>query len=88
MPIKQNRIRLKLEEIVEPCCYYQMISAEKAFNNSATASSTWTGKSNIRTQNFFPNGLDVCDNYAGPMAHTKYEANQWFKIDQGQSKVG
>ena len=60
-----------------------MVGANIAFDKNATASST-LGEEKAMFKfgpQFVTNGLSACANESGPIAHTKDEANPWFKID-------
>ena len=60
---------------------YYFLDTDIAFNKPATASSTWGGETHKLGPQFVTNGLSVCDNALGPIAHTRNEANPWFKVD-------
>ena len=56
------------------------IGTDIAFNKPATASSTWAGDTRRFGPWFVNNGKAVC-NPGNPIAHTRNEANPWFKVD-------
>ena len=60
-----------------------IVDTDIAFNKPATASSIYNGKHNRYKfgPQFVTNGLSVCNNGGGPIAHTRNEAKPWFKVD-------
>ena len=60
---------------------YYFLDTDIAFNKPATASSIFGGVRYKFGPQFVTNGLSVCDNTAGPIAHTQTEVNPWFKVD-------
>ena len=62
---------------------YYLEDTNIAFNKPVTASSIFGGerKRHQFGPQFVTNGQSVCDNAAGPIAHTRREVNPWFKVD-------
>ena len=58
-----------------------MIGPDIAFNKPVYASSAFNDLTGSWGPQYVNNGQAVCDNNAGPIAHTKTESNPWFKID-------
>ena len=57
------------------------VGPDIAFNKPATASSAFNDQTDKYGPQYVNNGQAVCDNAAGPIAHTKTENNPWFKVD-------
>ena len=60
---------------------FYLIGTDIAFNKPAYSSSAHDDQTGSYGPQFVNNGQAVCDNNAGPIAHTKTEDNPWFKID-------
>ena len=61
--------------------HYYLLGSDIAFNKPAYASSAFNDQDKYGPQ-FVNNGQAVCDNAAGPIAHTRiHEYNPWFKVD-------
>ena len=58
-----------------------LVDNDLAFNKPAYASSAFNDNTGSFGPQYVNNGQAVCDNAAGPIAHTKPEDNPWFKID-------
>ena len=58
-----------------------MVDSDIAFNKPANASSAFGNKRNLYGPQYVNNGKANCAHVSGPIAHTKTEANPWFKID-------
>ena len=52
-----------------------------AFNKPAYSSSSFNDQTGSYGPQYVNNGQAVCDNAAGPIAHTNREQHPWFKID-------
>ena len=62
---------------------FDLVDTGIAFKKPTTASSIFGGEK-YRYKfgpQFVTNGQSVCDNAAGPMAHTIKAYHQWFKVD-------
>ena len=59
-------------------CY--LVGPDIAFNKPAEASSTFDNTGRYRPQ-YVNNGKAHCVHPSGPIAHTKTEANPWYKVD-------
>ena len=60
---------------------FYLVDTDIAFNKPAYSSSAFGDNTGSYGPQYVNNGKAVCDNAAGPIAHTKTEANPWFKID-------
>ena len=60
---------------------YYLVGMDIAFNKPANASSAFSDYTARFGPQYVNNGQAVCDNAAGPIAHTKTEQHPWFKID-------
>ena len=60
---------------------YYLVGPDIAFSKPAYSSSAFNDQAGSYGPQYVNNGQAVCDNGAGPIAHTKTEYNPWFKID-------
>ena len=60
---------------------YCFIAFDIAFNKPAVASSAHINEWNYYGPQYVNNGKADCEHISGPIAHTKNEANPWFKVD-------
>ena len=54
---------------------------DRAFNKPAYGSSTYNDNTGCCGPQYVNNGKADCASANGPIAHTKPEANPWFKVD-------
>ena len=60
---------------------FYLVDTDIAFNKPAYSSSAHNDQTGSYGPQYVNNGKALCDNGAGPIAHTKTEDNPWFKID-------
>ena len=60
---------------------HYFVDTDIAFNKPAFASSAYNDQTGSYGPQYVNNGQAVCDNAAGPIAHTKREPQPWFKVD-------
>ena len=58
-----------------------LVGRDIAFNKPAYGSSTHNDNTGCFGPQYVNNGKADCANAGGPIAHTKHEANPWFKVD-------
>ena len=58
-----------------------MVDIDIAFNKPAYSSSAFSDNTGDYGPQFVNNGKADCTHPSGPVAHTKNEANPWFRID-------
>ena len=60
---------------------HYLVGPDIAFNKPAYSSSAFNGDTGSYGPQYVNNGKSECEDPRGPIAHTRNEANPWFKID-------